>query len=142
AKASDLADMVKRLQAPRIVWVMLPAGEITEETISALSHVMQKGDIIIDGGNTMYKDDIRRAKALQKKGIAYIDIGTSGGVWGLQRGYCMMIGGDAKAVGHIDPILAALAPGAGDIARTPDRKGRNPTAEQGYLHCGPAGAGH
>jgi 6-phosphogluconate dehydrogenase len=103
---------------------------------------MTKGDIIIDGGNTMYKDDIRRAAALREKGIVYIDVGTSGGVWGLERGYCMMIGGEPAAVKHIDPILSALAPGIGDIPRTPGREGRNPTAEQGYLHCGPAGSGH
>ena len=142
AKASGLADMARQLPAPRIVWVMLPAGRMTEETVSELGRIMQSGDIIIDGGNTMYKDDIRRAKTLRETGIVYIDIGTSGGVWGLERGYCMMIGGDAIAVKHIDPILTALAPGPGAIPRTPDRKGRNPTAEQGYLHCGPAGAGH
>ena len=141
-KAVSLADMVSKLEAPRIVWVMLPAGAITEATIAELGTLMQSGDIIIDGGNTMYKDDIRRARELRLKGIVYIDIGTSGGVWGLERGYCMMVGGDAAAVAHIDPILVALAPGIGTIPRTPDREGRNPTAEQGYLHCGPAGAGH
>jgi len=142
AKASGLADMVKQLPSPRIVWVMLPAGNITEETVMELGRVMQRGDIIIDGGNTMYKDDIRRAKVLRERGIVYIDIGTSGGVWGLERGYCMMIGGEADAVKHIDPILSALAPGLGTIPRTPNRDGRNPTAEQGYLYCGPVGAGH
>ena len=111
-KASGLEDMVKLLPVPRIVWVMLPAGEITEETVTALGNAMQAGDIIIDGGNTMYKDDIRRAKELGERGIAYVDIGTSGGVWGLERGYCMMIGGDKQAVEHIDPILSVLAPGA------------------------------
>ena len=121
---------------------MLPAGHITEETVQALGGMMQKGDIIIDGGNTMYKDDIRRAKVLREKGVVYIDVGTSGGIWGLQRGYCMMIGGDEEAVKHIDPILSALAPGEGNIDKTPHREERNPTAEQGYLHCGPAGAGH
>jgi len=141
-KARDLADMVRQLPAPRIVWVMLPAGKITEETVTALGRVMQADDIIIDGGNTMYKDDIRRAKMLHESGIVYIDIGTSGGVWGLERGYCMMIGGDAKAVKHIDPILSALAPGMGTIPRTPNREEHNPTAERGYLHCGPVGAGH
>jgi len=142
AKSTGLEDMVKQLPAPRIVWVMLPAGKITEETVQHLAGIMGKGDIIIDGGNSMYKDDIRRAAALREKGIVYIDVGTSGGVWGLERGYCMMIGGEDAAVKHIDPILSALAPGIGDIPRTPGREGRNPTAEQGYLHCGPAGSGH
>jgi 6-phosphogluconate dehydrogenase len=142
SKSTGLEDMVKQLPSPRIVWVMLPAGRITEETVQHLGTIMGKGDIIIDGGNSMYKDDIRRAAALREKGIVYIDVGTSGGVWGLQRGYCMMIGGEDAAVKHIDPILSALAPGLGDIPRTPGRSGRNPTAEQGYLHCGPAGAGH
>ena len=142
AKSSGLADMVAQLSSPRIVWVMLPAGRITEETVQALGGMLERGDIIIDGGNTMYKDDIRRARELREKGIVYVDVGTSGGVWGLERGYCMMIGGEAEAVQHIDPILAALAPGEGDISKTPNRDGRNRTAEQGYLHCGPAGAGH
>jgi 6-phosphogluconate dehydrogenase len=141
-KASGLADMVKQLPTPRIVWVMLPAGNVTEETVMELGRLMQRGDIIIDGGNTMYKDDIRRAKTLREKGIVYLDIGTSGGVWGLERGYCMMIGGEEAAVKHIDPILAALAPGPGTIPRTPNRDGHNATAEQGYLHSGPVGAGH
>ncbi len=142
SKSTGLPDMVAQLPVPRIVWVMLPAGKITEDTIATLSSLLQSGDIIIDGGNTMYKDDIRRAKKLREKGIIYIDVGTSGGVWGLQRGYCMMIGGENAAVKHIDPILSALAPGMGTVDRTPGRDGRNPTAEQGYLHCGPAGAGH
>ncbi len=142
AKSSGLEDMVKQLSSPRIVWVMLPAGPITEQTVQALGGMLGSGDIIIDGGNTMYKDDIRRARELREKGIVYVDVGTSGGVWGLERGYCMMIGGETEAVKHIDPILAALAPGEGDIPKTPHRDGRNPTAEQGYLHCGPAGSGH
>jgi 6-phosphogluconate dehydrogenase len=142
AKSSGLQDMVGQLPKPRIVWVMLPAGKITEDTVQALGGMLESGDIIIDGGNTMYKDDIRRAAELREKGIVYIDVGTSGGVWGLQRGYCMMIGGEDAAVKHIDPILSALAPGIGTIDRTPGREGRNPTAEQGYLHCGPAGSGH
>jgi 6-phosphogluconate dehydrogenase len=141
-KSTGLADMVAKLQSPRIVWVMLPAGKITEDTVIELGKLMQSGDIIIDGGNTMYKDDIRRAATLREKGVIYIDVGTSGGVWGLERGYCMMIGGDDKAVKYIDPILSVLAPGLGDISRTPNRGDRNPTAEQGYLHCGPAGSGH
>ncbi len=142
AATKSLADMVAQLQAPRIVWVMLPAGKITEETVTELGRLLQAGDIIIDGGNTLYKDDVRRAKTLKEQGIVYIDVGTSGGVWGLARGYCLMIGGETEPVKHIDPILAALAPGAGDIPRTPGREARNPTAEHGYLHCGPAGAGH
>jgi 6-phosphogluconate dehydrogenase len=142
SKSSGLQDMVSQLSGPRVVWVMLPSGKITEDTVSALGGLLQRGDIIIDGGNSMYKDDIRRAKTLREKGIIYIDVGTSGGVWGLHRGYCMMIGGEDAAVKHIDPILSALAPGLGTIDRTPGRDGRNPTAEQGYLHCGPAGAGH
>jgi 6-phosphogluconate dehydrogenase len=134
--------MVHQLPSPKIVWVMLPAGHITEEAVQTLAGLLGRGDIVIDGGNTMYKDDIRRAKQLREKGIVYVDVGTSGGVWGLQRGYCMMIGGEDEAVKYIDPILAALAPGEGTIDKTPHREGRNPTAEQGYLHCGPAGAGH
>jgi 6-phosphogluconate dehydrogenase len=124
---------------------MLPAGDPTEQTIATLTEGCAKGDIIIDGGNTFYKDDIRRAKALAEKGIRYIDVGTSGGVWGLERGYCMMVGGDKDAVDHINPILAALAPGLGTIPRTPNRmenEGEDPRAEQGYIHAGPAGAGH
>ncbi len=142
AKSTGLADMVRQLDSPRIVWVMLPSGKITEDTVHALGEIMGRGDIIIDGGNSMYKDDIRRAAALREKGIVYVDVGTSGGVWGLQRGYCMMIGGEDGAVRYLDPILSALAPGMGEIDRTPGREGRNPTAEQGYLHCGPAGSGH
>ena len=142
AKSSGLEDMVKQLPSPRIVWVMLPSGHITEEAVQTLGKLMEKGDIIIDGGNTMYKDDIRRAAALREKGVVYIDVGTSGGVWGLQRGYCMMIGGEKESVQYIDPILSALAPGEGSIDKTPNREGRTPTAVQGYLHCGPAGAGH
>ena len=142
SKSTGLEDMVKQLPSPRIVWVMLPSGKITEDTVTALGGMMGSGDIIIDGGNSMYKDDIRRAAELRKKGIVYVDVGTSGGVWGLHRGYCMMIGGEPDAVKHIDPILSALAPGIGDIERTPNREGRNATAEQGYLHCGPAGSGH
>ncbi|MCI1243650.1 MAG: decarboxylating 6-phosphogluconate dehydrogenase [Acetobacter fabarum] len=145
AGASSLADVVAQLRGPRkIVWSMLPAGDITEETVMSLAGLMGRGDIVIDGGNTYYKDDIRRAKVLAEKGIDYLDIGTSGGVWGLDRGYCMMYGGAREAADHIDPILAALAPGMGDIPRTPerDREGLDPRAEQGYLYCGPAGSGH
>jgi len=142
AGASDLADMIKKLDKPRAIWVMLPAGAITEATIEDLSHTLEAGDTIIDGGNTFYKDDIRRAKTLQTKGINYIDVGTSGGVWGLDRGYCMMIGGPAKIVEHLDPIFKTLAPGIGTIERTAERKGRDPRPEQGYMYCGPAGSGH
>jgi 6-phosphogluconate dehydrogenase len=141
--ASGLADLVKKLDgSPKAVWVMLPHGKITEDTIETLSGLMGKGDIIIDGGNTFYKDDIRRGKALAAKGLRYIDVGTSGGVWGLTRGYCMMIGGEVGAVKHLDPIFATLAPGIGTIERTPGREGRDPRAEQGYIHAGPVGAGH
>ncbi len=140
--ASGLEDMVRKLAAPRTVWVMLPAGKITEQAVETLSGVMEKGDVIIDGGNTFYKDDIRRAETLRGKGIVYVDVGTSGGVWGLERGYCMMIGGEKESVDRIDPILKALAPGVGSIDRTRGREGRDPRAEEGYLHCGPAGSGH
>ena len=137
-----LADMVKSLTPPRAVWVMLPAGAITEATVNELAGLMDVGDVIIDGGNTYYKDDIRRAKALTPQGRTYIDVGTSGGVWGLERGYCMMIGGDREQVKRLDPIFAALAPGAGTIDKTPGREARDKSVEQGYLHCGPAGSGH
>jgi 6-phosphogluconate dehydrogenase len=140
--ASGLADVVAKLDAPRAVWVMLPAGGPTEATVEELGTLLAPGDVIIDGGNSFYKDDIRRAASLREKGIVYVDVGTSGGVWGLERGYCMMIGGEKAAVDRLDPIFAALAPGLGDIPRTPDREGRDPRAEQGYLHTGPAGSGH
>ena len=141
--ASSLQDVVGKLTgSPKAVWVMLPHGKITEDTIDALGSLMTAGDIVIDGGNTYYKDDIRRGKALAAKGIRYLDVGTSGGVWGLARGYCLMIGGDADAVKHLDPIFAALAPGIGTIERTPGREARDPRAEQGYIHAGPVGAGH
>ena len=137
AGVGGLADMVKALAPPRAVWVMLPAGAITEATVNELAGLMDVGDTIIDGGNSYYKDDIRRAKALSAQGITYIDVGTSGGVWGLDRGYCMMIGGDKAAVDRLDPIFAALAPGIGHIDRTPHRENRDPRAEQGYIHAGP-----
>jgi len=141
--ASSLKDVVARLNgSPKAVWVMLPHGRITEDTIASLSGMLGRGDIIIDGGNTYYKDDVRRGKELAAKGIRYLDVGTSGGVWGLARGYCLMIGGDADAVRHLDPIFAALAPGIGTIERTTGREGRDPRAEQGYVHAGPVGAGH
>ena len=139
---ADLQAMVDGLSKPRAVWVMLPSGAPTEDTIEALSQMLDADDIIIDGGNTFYKDDIRRAQALSAKGIQYVDVGTSGGVWGLERGYCMMIGGDTGVVKHLDPLFAALAPGMGDIPRTKDRKSDDDRAERGYIHAGPAGAGH
>ena len=139
---TGLQDMVGKLSKPRVVWVMLPSGKITEDTVTALGGMLERGDILIDGGNSFYKDDIRRAKALRERGIVYVDVGTSGGVWGLERGFCMMIGGEKDSVAHIDPILKALAPGEGSIDKTPQRDGRDPRPEQGYLHCGPAGAGH
>jgi len=144
AEASDgLAQLAQALTAtPRTVWVMLPAGRITEQTIEQLGTLLAAGDIIIDGGNTFWKDDVRRGKALAAKGIRYVDCGTSGGVWGLERGYCLMIGGDKSAVEHLDPIFSALAPGLGTIERTHGREGRDPRPERGYLHAGPVGAGH
>jgi len=140
--ALDLADLVRQLEQPRVVWVMLPAGEVTETTVTELGRVMEAEDIIIDGGNSFYKDDIRRAQTLAIRRIRYVDVGTSGGVWGLQEGYCMMIGGDSSVVEHLDPIFDALAPGRGDVSPTPGREGRDPRAERGYVHCGPVGAGH
>jgi 6-phosphogluconate dehydrogenase len=140
--AKDLADMVRQMPTPRVIWVMLPSGKITDDTVTQLGELMAGGDIIIDGGNTFYKDDIRRAKALKSKGVHYVDVGTSGGVWGLERGYCMMVGGDQAAIDHIRPILEALAPGAGDIPRTKHDNGEDWVAERGYIHAGPVGAGH
>ena len=143
--ATDLADFVARLAQPRAIWLMLPAGKITEDTIATLKPMLAADDILIDGGNSFYKDDIRRAAELKTDGIHYVDIGTSGGVWGRERGYCMMIGGDKAAVDRLDPILASLAPGSGSIDRTPHRANRTDVdarAEQGYLHCGPVGSGH
>jgi 6-phosphogluconate dehydrogenase len=142
AGSATLEEFVARLERPRTAWVMLPAGRITEATIDTLGSVMQADDVIIDGGNTFWQDDVRRGKALQQRGIHYVDVGTSGGVWGLDRGYCMMIGGEKAVVDRLDPIFAALAPGAGDIPRTPGRDGRDVRIEQGYIHAGPVGAGH
>lgn len=143
--ASSVSDVVSELTAARkIVWVMLPAGDITEACVQELHGLLGKDDIIIDGGNSYYKDDMRRAKQLAEKGIHYVDVGTSGGVWGLDRGYCMMYGGTKDSTDHIDPILKALAPGKGDVVPTTgrDRDGLDSRAEEGYLHCGPAGSGH
>ena len=140
--ARSLDDLVTKLTKPRAVWVMLPAGEPTEAAVMQLGASMDAGDVLIDGGNSHYKDDVRRARGLAAKGVLYLDVGTSGGVWGLERGYCMMIGGDRAAFERLDPIFAALAPGEGNIERTPGRDGHDPRAERGYLHCGPSGAGH
>ena len=143
--ADSLEEIKKKLGTEAIFWVMLPAGEPTEKTIQILRTIAEPGDVVIDGGNSFYKDDIRRAKLLADKGIHYIDVGTSGGVWGLERGYCMMIGGPKEAVDHLDPIFDALAPGIGTIPRTPNRmehEGEDARAEKGYIHAGPAGAGH
>jgi 6-phosphogluconate dehydrogenase len=142
APSRDLADFVHQLDKPRAVWVMLPAGAITHATIVELADLLEPGDILIDGGNSFFQDDVRHAEMLNAKGIRYLDVGTSGGVWGLERGYCMMIGGDREAADHLDPIFAALAPGRGTIPPTPGREGRDPRVEQGYIYCGPAGAGH
>ncbi|MEI9996922.1 MAG: decarboxylating 6-phosphogluconate dehydrogenase [Rhizomicrobium sp.] len=142
AAAKDLGDLVRQLKPPRAVWIMLPAGKVTEETIAALSGLLSPGDTIIDGGNTFYRDDIRRAKTLKSKDLDYVDIGTSGGVWGLERGFCMMVGGDKRAVDALDPILKTLAPGVGSISRTKRGAGADPRPEAGYIHAGPVGAGH
>ena len=139
--AKSLEDLASKLQKPRAVWIMVPAGGPTESTVQALASALEAGDTIIDGGNSFFKDDVRRSKEVGKKGIHYVDAGTSGGVWGVERGYCLMVGGPKEAVSRIEPILRTLAPGKGDIPATPGRDGKS-TAEQGYLHCGPSGAGH
>jgi 6-phosphogluconate dehydrogenase len=138
---ASLAAFASSLAKPRVVWMMVPAG-VVDATVAAVLPHLERGDILIDGGNSYYIDDIRRAKELAPKGIHYADVGTSGGVWGLERGYCMMIGGEPETVKHLDPIFATLAPGRGDIPRTPGREKAGGTAELGYLHCGPSGAGH
>jgi 6-phosphogluconate dehydrogenase len=139
--STALEDLVKKLEAPRVVWVMVPSGEPTESTVQKLGTLLSKGDVIIDGGNSYFKDDARRAKELAPKGITYVDAGTSGGVWGLERGYCLMVGGTPEAFKICEPLFATLAPGQGNIEPTPGRDGKG-TAHKGYLHCGPAGAGH
>jgi 6-phosphogluconate dehydrogenase len=139
--AGSLSDFVKKVQRPRVIWLMVPAA-VVDQSIGELSPLLEKGDTIIDGGNSYYVDDIERAKGLRSLGIHYVDVGTSGGIWGLERGYCMMIGGETGIVQHLDPIFRTLAPGMGEIARTPGREKLGGTAEQGYLHCGPNGAGH
>jgi 6-phosphogluconate dehydrogenase len=140
--SSSLDDFISKLNQPRAVWIMVPAGDATEKTVNDLAAKMESGDTIIDGGNSYFKDDARRALALREKNINYVDVGTSGGVWGLDRGYCMMIGGPEEAVRHLDPIFRTLAPGRGEITRTPGREQSTGTAEEGYIYCGPSGAGH
>ncbi|NOY52222.1 MAG: decarboxylating 6-phosphogluconate dehydrogenase [Deltaproteobacteria bacterium] len=140
--AGSLKEFVAALTPPRSVWIMVPAGNPTESTVQMLAGELEPDDRVIDGGNSYFKDDLRRAAMLKEKGIYYLDVGTSGGVWGVDRGYCMMIGGDRKTVEALDPIFRTLAPGRGDISRTPGREGEGGTAEEGYLYCGPSGAGH
>jgi 6-phosphogluconate dehydrogenase len=139
--SASLDDFVSKLGKPRIAWLMVPAGGPTEQTVQALAQRMQAGDVIIDGGNSYFKDDVRRSKQLKEKGIHYVDVGTSGGVWGLERGYCMMIGGPKEIIQQLDPVFKTLAPGRGNIPRTPGRE-QSGTAEEGYVYCGPSGAGH
>jgi len=139
--ARSVEDLVSKLQQPRAVWIMVPSGGPTESTVQSLAGLLESGDTIIDGGNSFFKDDVRRAKEVGKKGIRYVDAGTSGGVWGVERGYCLMVGGSKEAVAHVEPVLRTLAPGKGNIPPTPGRDGKG-TAEQGYLHCGPSGSGH
>jgi 6-phosphogluconate dehydrogenase len=138
----SMAELVAGLTKPRAIWIMLPAGEVTGAAVEELADLLAAGDIVIDGGNSFYQDDIKRAARLKPKGISYVDVGTSGGVWGLERGYCMMIGGERQPVAHLDPIFDTLAPGIGTIERTPHRAEKGGSAERGYIHCGPSGAGH
>ena len=138
----SLDDLAAKITAQRTFWLMLPAGQVTDDTVTQLRSSLQAGDTVIDGGNSFYKEDVRRAKDLKAKGIHYVDVGTSGGIWGLDRGYCLMIGGEKSVVDRLDPIFAALAPGYGNIPRTAGRDGRDPRPERGYMHCGPSGSGH
>jgi 6-phosphogluconate dehydrogenase len=140
--AASLDDLVGKLAPPRAVWVMVPAGKATEETVEALGRALEPGDIVIDGGNSFFKDDVRRAKQLEGRGIRFMDAGTSGGIWGLERGYCLMVGGPRDAYERMEPVFATLAPGLGDTPRTPGRSGEPAPEEKGYLHCGPSGSGH
>jgi 6-phosphogluconate dehydrogenase len=140
--SESLADLVSKMEAPRHVWVMVPAGAATEGTVQELGGLLSPGDCVIDGGNSYYKDDVRRSEMLKEKGIHYLDVGTSGGIWGLERGYCLMIGGPREVAERMDPIFASLAPGRGDIEATRGRESKRSTAENGYLYCGPSGAGH
>jgi 6-phosphogluconate dehydrogenase len=140
--AESLADFVTKLDKPRAVWIMVPSGKPTEATVTSLAAELETGDTVIDGGNSYFKDDVRRARMMREKGVNYVDVGTSGGVWGLERGYCMMIGGPEEAVRRLDPIFETLAPGPGNIVRTPGREKMTGTVENGYLYCGPSGAGH
>jgi 6-phosphogluconate dehydrogenase len=142
AASASLEEFVRRLEPPRAAWIMVPAGAPTESTVAALGALLSRGDALLDGGNGYFKDDVRRAASLEPRGIRYLDVGTSGGVWGLERGYCLMIGGDRRAAERLDPIFRSLAPGKGAIAETAGREGRDTPAENGYLYCGPAGAGH
>ena len=140
--AAQFDELVRHLRKPRTIWLMLPAGKATEEAIARLAERLEADDVLIDGGNSFWKDDIRRAESLRGRNIHYVDVGTSGGVWGLERGYCMMIGGEKEVVDRLDPVFAALAPGAGSVPRTAGRAGRDPRVERGYIHAGPSGAGH
>ena len=140
--AASLEELIEKMAAPRAVWIMVPSGAATEGTVGDLAKLLSRGDTIIDGGNSFYKDDVRRAHALEEKGITYLDCGTSGGIWGVERGYCLMIGGDKDAYQRIEPVFSTLAPGMGDVGRTPGRPENRGTAENGYIYCGPAGAGH
>ena len=140
--ASSIDDLIAQLTPPRAIWLMLPSGAVTEQAIATIGAKLAPGDILIDGGNSFFKDSVKRGQQLAAKGVRFLDVGTSGGVWGLERGYCMMIGGDEQAVRHLDPVFAALAPGKGDIDTTPNREGRDSRVEMGYMHCGPIGSGH
>jgi 6-phosphogluconate dehydrogenase len=140
--AATIDEVIAKLAPPRAIWLMLPSGAVTESAVAEIGAKLSPGDILIDGGNSLFKDSVRRGQQLAKRGVRFLDVGTSGGVWGLERGYCMMIGGDTEAVRQLDPVFAALAPGKGHIDATPNRQGRDPRVEMGYMHCGPSGSGH